>query len=260
MGTSEMTFWDHLDELRSSLLRILAVVVILAVGLFFWLPSLFDPVILGPCFGYFLTYRWFCTLGDLFGLTSPFCDTSFNVGMINLELTAQLLLHLRVAFLLSLVLGCPYLLYEIWRFVRPAFYANERRAFSLAFLLGGALFYVGLTLCYLFIFPITLRFLVGYHVSEHVLNQLSLSSYMSTFLNMHLVFGLVFELPMVALILGKMGLISRAFFKRWRRHAIVLLVFLAALITPTGDPFTLALVSVPLYLLYELSALLVKNE
>ncbi len=260
MPTSEMTFWDHLDELRSSLLRILVVVVLLAIGLFFLLPSLFDPVILGPCFGDFITYRWFCSLGNLFGLSSPFCDASFNVAMINLELTAQFLLHLRVAFLLSLVLGCPYLLYEIWRFVKPAFYANERKAFSLAFLLGGGLFYTGVLLCYFFIFPITLRFLIGYQVSSHVLNQLSLASYMSTFLNMHLVFGLVFELPMVALILSRMGLITRAFFKRWRRHAIVLLVFLAALITPTGDPFTLALVSVPLYLLYELSARLVRKE
>lgn len=260
MATSEMTFWDHLDDLRSSLFRILAVVTLMAIGLFLWLPSLFDPVILGPCFGDFLTYRWFCELGNLFGLTSAFCDTSYTVTMINLELTAQFLLHLRVAFLLSLVLGCPYLLFEAWRFVKPAFYANERRAFSLAFLLGAGLFYVGLAMCYFFIFPITLRFLVGYHVSGHVLNQLSLGSYMSTFLNMHLVFGLVFELPMVALILSKMGLITRAFFKRWRRHAIVVLVFLAALITPTGDPFTLALVSVPLYLLYELSARLVRKE
>lgn len=259
MATSEMTFWDHLDELRSSLLRILAVVVLLAVGVFFLLPSLFDPIILGPCFGDFLTYRWFCDLGDVFGLSSTFCDTSFNVAMINLELTAQFLLHLRVAFLLSLVLGCPYLLYEVWRFVKPAFYANERKAFSLAFLLGGSLFYVGLVICYLFIFPITLRFLIGYQVSGHVVNQLSLTSYMSTFLNLHLVFGLVFEMPMVALILSKMGLITRDFFKRWRRHAIVLLVFIAALITPTGDPFTLALVSVPLYLLYELSAKLVRK-
>lgn len=259
MASSEMTFWDHLDALRTSLLRILLVVAVLAVGVFFLLPDWFDPVILGPCFGDFITYRWFCSLGQLLGLSSPFCDASYQVNVINLELTAQFLLHLRVAFLSSLVLSCPYVLFESWRFIKPALYDNERKGFSLAFLLGGGLFYVGLTVCYLFIFPITLRFLFGYQVSHLVYNQLSLASYMSAFLNLHLVFGLVFELPMLALVLSKLGLITRAFFKRWRRHAIVLLVFLAALITPTGDPFTLALVSIPLVLLYELSGKLVRK-
>jgi sec-independent protein translocase protein TatC len=122
------------------------------------------------------------------------------------------------------------------------------------------LFYVGVSISYWLIFPITLRFLSGYQISQHVVNQLSLNSYVSTFASMNLVMGLVFEMPMLALILSKLGLIGRSFFKKWRRHAIVVLVVLAAFITPTGDPFTLALVSVPLYLLYELSAILVRND
>lgn len=260
MRSDELSFWDHLDELRWVLFRSLAVLVLLSVGFFILMPRIFDTVIMGPCFGDFITYKWFCTAASAVNTSSPFCDASFVINIINIELTTPFMVHIKTSFVLALLLAFPYLLYEIWRFIRPALYEQERKNMSGAFLLGAILFYCGVAMSYLFIFPITLRFLAGYEVSQLVTNQLSLQSYMSTFTGMNLVLGITFEMPMLAMILSKLELITRSFFRKWRRHAIVALVFVAAVITPTGDPFTLTLVSVPLYLLYELSALLVKKE
>jgi sec-independent protein translocase protein TatC len=151
-------------------------------------------------------------------------------------------------------------LFEIWRFISPALYEKEKNSISYSFILGAVLFYAGILISYFLIFPMTLRFLSGYQISEHVVNQLSFDSYISTFVSMNLVMGIIFEMPMLALVLSKLGLINRSFFRKWRRHAIVILVFVAAVITPTGDPFTLTLVALPLHLLYELSALIVRND
>jgi sec-independent protein translocase protein TatC len=258
MSSTDMTFWDHLEALRRTLFRMLAVIGVLGIGLFILMPSIYDPIILGPCFGTFPPYRWFCALGQLINLPSTFCDPTFVLPIINIELTAQFLIQFELAFTLAFLVAIPYVLFELWHFISPALYQKEKKGLQFTFTLGGLLFYIGMLLCYLFIFPITLRFLASYKVSEHVVNQLSLASYMSTFTTMNLLFGLVFELPIVALVLSKLGLINRSFFKKWRRHALVILVIIAAVITPTGDPFTLTLVSLPLYLLYELSALLVK--
>jgi len=260
MAVTEMTFWDHLDELRKVIFRCLGAILIAGIALFTVMPDIFDKVILGPCFGSFPVYQWLATLSQYFSIPSSFCDPSFKIKLINIQLTSQFLIHFKISFLLATILIFPYILFEIWHFISPALYLKEKKGFLFAFILGTLLFYIGISISYLFIFPISLRFLAGYQVSQFVVNQLSLDSYISTFTSLNLIMGLVFELPMLAFILSKLGLIKRSFFKRWRRHAIVLLVFLAAVITPTGDPFTLSLVAVPLYLLYELSGLLVKKD
>ena len=260
MPSDELSFWDHLDELRKILFRSLAVLALLSVGFFLLMPSIFDTVIMGPCFGSFITYRWFNFVASIMHTVSLFSDTAYTVNIINIELITPFMVHIQTSFTLAILLAFPYLLFEIWRFIRPALYEKERKSISSTFVLGAFLFYCGVAMSYLFIFPVTLRFLAGYQVSKLVANQLSLQSYMSTFTNLNLVMGLTFELPMLAMILSKLGLITRSFFRKWRRHAIVVLVFIAAVITPTGDPFTLTLVSIPLYLLYEISALLVKDD
>lgn len=256
----EMTFWDHLDELRRVIFRCLGAMVLVTVGLFLVMPNFFDSVILAPCFGNFPIYDFFCTLSHYLNLPTSFCDKSFEINIINIQLTSQFLIHIRSSFLVSTIVIFPYILFEIWRFVSPALYEKEKKSISFSFVLGALLFYTGILISYFIIFPMTLRFLTGYQISEHVVNQLSLDSYVSTFVSMNMVMGLIFEMPMLALVLSKLGLVKRSFFKKWRRHAILILVFVAAVITPTGDPFTLTLVALPLYLLYELSALIVKND
>jgi len=224
------------------------------------MPKIFDPVIMAPCFGDFPVYNLFCSLSHFITIPSSFCDKAFEINIINIQLSSQFLIHIRTSFILAIVVVFPYLLFEIWKFVSPALYEKEKTSISLSFILGAVLFYIGILMGYFLIFPITLRFLAGYQISQHVVNQLSFDSYISTFVSLNLVMGIIFEMPLLALILSKLGLVDRSFFRKWRRHAIVILVIVAAVITPTGDPFTLALVTLPLYLLYEFSALIVRKE
>lgn len=256
----EMTFWDHLDELRKVIFRVLAVAVLASVGLFIVMPTFFDTVILAPCYGDFPIYSLFCYVGNLIGMSTDFCNPDFKISLINIQLTSQFLIHIRSSFMIATLVVFPYILFEIWNFVRPALYDKEKKSISIAFLLGAMLFYTGMAVSYFIIFPMTLRFLAGYQLSDHIVNQLSLDSYISTFVSMNLAMGIIFEMPMLALLLSKLGLITRSFFKKWRKHAIVILVFIAAVITPTGDPFTLTLVALPLYMLWELSGMIVRKE
>lgn len=256
----EMTFWDHLEELRRVIFRCIGAVLAVSVGLFIFMPKIFDSVIMAPCFGDFPVYNLFCSLGRFITLPSSFCDQTFEIRIINIQLTSQFLIHIRTSFLLATIAIFPYLLFEIWKFVSPALYDKEKNSIRFSFVLGAGLFYTGILISYYLIFPITLRFLAGYQISQHVVNQISFDSYISTFVSMNLVMGIVFEMPMLALVLSKLGLIDRSFFRKWRRHAIVILVIVAAVITPTGDPFTLTLVALPLYFLYELSALIVRKD
>jgi sec-independent protein translocase protein TatC len=149
-------------------------------------------------------------------------------------------------------------MFEVWRFIRPALYENEKKSVRWVFLFGTVMFFIGCAIGYFMVFPMTLRFLATYQISEAIEEQVSLDSYMDNFLMLIFIMGIIFEMPLVSWLLSKLGLLKRSFFARYRRHAIVVLLMLAALITPSGDPFTLSLVFIPLYSLYELSAFFVK--
>lgn len=255
----EMSFWEHLDDLRAVLIKIAVVLVVAAVALFVWMPDIFDRVILAPCNGDFVLYRWIDRLAGLMpGM--PETGGQFHVDLINIQLASQLYIHLSTSFWLAVVLTFPVILYLLWTFIAPALYQNERRGVRRAFLFGVLMFYMGVAVGYYMVFPIILRFLADYHVSALVPNQVSLDSYMDTFLMMVFFMGVVFELPLLSWLLGSVGVLHRDFFAKYRRHAIVALVMLAAMITPTGDLFTLAVVFMPLYVLYEASALLVPKS
>lgn len=252
----EMSFWEHLDDLRGVLIKIAVVLVIAAVILFIWMPDIFDRVILAPCSSDFALYRWI----DRLAATIPGMSElggDFHVDLINIQLASQLYIHLSTSFWLAVVLTFPIILYLLWTFIAPALYQNERRGVRRAFLFGVFMFYLGVAVGYFLVFPIILRFLADYHVSQLVPNQVSLDSYMDNFLMMVFFMGVVFELPLLCWLLGNIGVLHRDFFSKYRRHAIVALVVLAAIITPTGDLFTLSVVFLPLYILYEASALLV---
>ncbi len=244
----EMSFWDHLEELRWCLLRVVVVFVIALVGCFIALPHIFDTLILGPAHADFFLYRW---LGFIYG-------PGEDVSIININVASQFMTHISVSMWMALLIIFPYLMYQIWVFVRPALFDKEVRGVRSAFLGGTGLFYLGCTVGYLVIFPIIFKFLTAYRVSDSIVNQINLNSYMGILLSMVFVMGLVFELPSLSWLLGKLGVISRELLKSWRRYAVVVLLVLAALITPTGDPFTLLVVFLPLYGLYELSICVVK--
>ena len=248
-----MSFWDHLDALRAVLIKIAVVLVVFAGVLFVYMPDIFDSVILAPCRGDFVLYRLFERITAGIPFAPQFSTQGFHVNLINIQLASQFFIHMSTSFWLALVLAFP-----LWTFVRPALYERERHGVRLAFGIGVLMFYLGVAVGYFTVFPVTLRFLADYHVSAMVPNQISLDSYMDTFLMMIFIMGVVFELPLLAWLLGSVGILHRSFFSTYRRHAIVLLLVLAAVITPTGDPFTLMIVFLPIYLLYELSAFLVK--
>lgn len=256
---SEMTFWDHLDDLRSVMFKGIAVFVAAAATLFAFMPWIFDNVILAPCRGDFITYRLFDRFAAMFhDHGSELSD--FHVELINIQLASQFFIHMSSSCWLALAVTFPVLIYLMWGFVKPGLYEKERRGSKLAFMFGNLMFYTGMASGYFLVFPLAVRFLSDYQLSPLIPNQISIDSYMDTFVTLILVMGMVFELPLLAWLLGRTGLLSRSFFNRYRRHAIVALLVLAAVITPTGDPFTLFAVFIPIYLLWELSSFMVPSR
>lgn len=251
-----MTFWEHLDEFRSVLFKSAVVLVVIMAALFMCKEFLFEQIIFAPTNSNFILYKWFDTALAYFNL--PVLEP-FNIDLINIELSAQFFIHISTTFYFSLVIATPFILYQLWTFVSPALYDNEKKAAVGAFFFAGILFFLGVLVGYYLVFPLTLRFLGTYQVSSDVVNQISLQSYVSMFTWLILVMGLVFEMPSLAAILSKFGIISKSLLKKYRRHAFVILLVIAALITPSGDPFTLFAVGLPLYALYEVSILVCRD-
>ena len=243
--TGEMTFWDHLEELRGSLFRMLAVFGVAVVVLFFFKDFLFDDLILAPSKSDFFLYR---LLGADFSLT-----------LVNIEVAAQFMIHMKITFICALIVTFPYLVYEVWRFVAPALYEKEKKAVRGAFLFASVLFYIGVAVGYTIVFPLMLNFFSGYQVSPDIPNTFSLTSYISLFTSLVLTFGIVFEFPTVIAVLSSLGIVTKETLSSFRKHAICAVLILAAVITPSGDPFSLMVVSVPLYLLYEFSILICRK-
>ncbi len=253
---TEMSFWEHLEVLRWALFRVLGVFLALFVIVLALMPRIFDTLILGPTSGDFFIYAFLERLsGGLFSTVD-----GFNVRIININVASQFMTHINTSLQLALILAFPYLVYELWRYIKPALFPREVRNVRTAFLGGTVMFYLGCAVGYCLVFPFTFRFLAEYELSQEIENQINLQSYISTFTTMILVMGIVFEMPLVAWLLGRLGVIHKEWLKRYRRHAIVALMAAAAFITPSGDPFTLMVVFIPLYLLYELSILMVRPQ
>ena len=244
--TPTMTFWDHLDELRSVIIRTLVVTVAAAAVAFCLKEQLFD-IVLAPRSSDFITYR-------LMGVEP------FSIHLMNTRLTEQFMIHLKTAMYAGVLVALPYIVYLLFGFISPALYDNERKYATLLCTSGYLMFMLGTLLNYFLIFPLTVKFLGTYQVSPDVANMLTLQSYMDTMLMMNLVMGIIFELPVVSWILGRMGLINAQMMRAMRRHAVVAILVVAAIITPTTDAFTLFIVALPIWLLYELSILIVKSS
>lgn len=244
--TSEnKSFWDHLEDLRGSLIRVLVSVLVFSV-LAFCFKNLLFKVVLAPKSSTFFMYKLF-GIGD------------FELSLMNTGLTEQFAIHLKTAFAFGVLLASPYIIKVLFDFVRPALYEDERKHSVSLVVAAYVMFLLGVAVNYLFVFPLTLRFLGTYQVSEQVRNMLTLQSYMDTLLMMSMVFGILFEIPVVSWLLARFGMLKAEWMTRYRRHAVVAILILAAVITPTGDAFTLFIVSLPIWLLYELSVMVVKR-
>ena len=248
---ADKTFWGHVEGFRWVLIRCVIVVFGLAVAAFCYKDFVFERIILAPCNADFVTYRLLSKIGLV-----------ANVGqieLININLASQLMTHLSVSLYLALVLAFPYLIVELWLFVSPALYSSERRPAIAAVAAFFIQFFLGVALAYYLIFPLTFNFLGTYQVSARVENQISLSSYISTFIGLLFTLGLVFELPIAAYFFARIGVLKASFLNRWRKVAIVLVLVAAALITPSTDVFTMCLVALPLWLLYEFSIVVTRH-
>lgn len=239
-----MSFWDHLEALRGTLFRSVLSVVILS-AIFLCIPKLLFQAVLWPTQADFLLYRL------------PGVD--FSMSLVNIELSAQFFTYMKVAVLSGVVLAFPLIVWEIWKFIAPALYEKERQAVRKAFFLSSGLFYVGVAVGYFVVLPVCLMFFVNFSISDAIVNTISLSSYMSLFTSMVFLIGLLFEFPAVVLVLSSLGVLNRSMLRKGRKFAFVVVLILAALITPS-DPFSMFVLAVPLYGLYEFSILLCRKE
>lgn len=254
-NSGEMPFTEHLAVLSKMLMRLAVVLCVLMMALFCFKDEVFT-LLLAPKEYNFITFRAIELLLHRCG--SDFCFEPYHVQLINTELSGQFMAHLSTSFYLSVLLASPYILVEVFAFVLPALYDNERFwAKRVAFVMY-VLFATGILMNYFVLFPISFRFLGTYQVSDDVVNNITLGSYISTFSTLTFLMGLVFQLPLVCWFLGRIGVINARMMRQYRRHALVGIMVVAALITPP-DVFTLILVTLPLYLLYEASIWVVRK-
>ena len=252
--TNTQSFWEHLDVLRTAIMKIVVVAVVFGIAAFFFKEQLFD-VVLAPKDDRFITYQ---LLNRIAAWAGDSMD-SFSIRLINTGLAQQFIIHMKTALCAGVLCTSPYILYQLFRFVSPALYDNERKYVTRMVGGGYAMFSLGVLVSYFLIFPLTFRFLGTYQVSGDVDNLISLDSYISTLVMMCLAMGIVFEIPILSWLFAKLGFLSAEFMRKYRKHAIVIILAVSAIITPTSDVFTLSLVALPMWILYEMSILIVKR-
>lgn len=250
---AEMSFFDHLDVLRGHLIRASIAIVTFTILAFSFYDFIFDKIIMGPGRIDFWTYKMMCTAAEKFNLGADFCVKKLNYNIINTEMGGQFTLQLNSSLMIGIVLGFPYLLFEVWRFVKPALHEVERKSATGFVFWASVLFAVGLLFGYYIISPLSINFLSNYEVSSIINNQITIASYFSVVATLTIGSGIIFELPIIIFILSKLGIMTPAFMRSSRRYAAVIILIIAAVVTPTPDLVTMLTVSFPLFLLYEAS-------
>ncbi len=256
-GDKEMSFLEHLEELRWHIIRSVAAILIFMVIAFMFKSFIFDKIILAPKSPQFFTNRILCQLGGLLN-TDLLCINTKPFQLINIGMSGQLTTHIAVAIVAGLIIAFPYVLWEFWLFFKPALHSNEREHARGAVMVASFLFLTGVVFGYYMIVPLSIHFLGSYEISSQVVNQINIRSYIGTISSICLASGVIFELPIVIFFLTKIGVVTPAFLKKYRKHAIVIVFVLAAIITPP-DVFSQTLVSIPLLLLYEIGIIVSKR-
>jgi len=247
---SEMSFLDHLEVMRWHLLRSILAIVIMALVAFVFKEIVFDKIILAPKEPGFPTNRWLCQLGEILGL-ERICINQNPFSLQTVKMAEQFSMHIMVSLIVGIVMAFPYIFFEFWRFIIPALYEKEKQNAGGAVFYTSLLFILGVAFGYYIISPLSVNFLGNYKVSESVISAPTLRSYVSTITSVVLAAGIVFQLPIVIYFLSKVGLVTPDFLKKYRRHSLILIVTLSAIITPP-DVFSQVLVALPLMVLYEI--------
>ena len=250
---TEMPFLEHLEALRWHLARSAAVVTLMGLLLFCYKDFVFSTVIFGPMHSDFLTYKELCKISHWLALEDTLCMQNISFNLINIDLSGQFTTHIWTSFVGGVILSSPYVLWELWRFVKPALQEKERKHTRGIVFFASSLFSMGILFRYYIIVPMTINFLGNYQVSPLVRNTIAMDSYISTVTILTLLMGIVFQLPIVIFFLTKVGLLDPSFMRNYRKQAIVVILVVAAVITPSSDIPTLVIVATPLYFLYEVS-------
>jgi len=247
-----MTFLQHLEELRWHIVRSVLAILLAAIALFVFKDFVFGQVILSPTKPDFATYKFLCWFSNQLGMGDKLCIGSIPLTLLNTEMVGQFLAHIRISLSLGLVLASPYVFWEVWRFVRPALYANEMKHTRGFVLITTLLFLVGVLFSYFVIVPFSVTFLGTYQVDPAVSNQIRLSSYVQFLTMLCFAGGIIFQLPIATWLLSKIGVVTPQFMKKYRKHSLIAILIASAVITPP-DVFSQILLAVPIYGLYEIS-------
>ncbi|MDB5286832.1 MAG: preprotein translocase subunit TatC [Mucilaginibacter sp.] len=251
---AEMSFFDHLEALRWHLVRSAVAIVVFTAAAFYFYDFIFGTIIMGPSKPSFWTYRMLCNLGEWLH-RDGFCINKINISLLNTDMAGQFTLQINSSLLIGITAGFPYLLWELWRFIKPALHEKERKAASGFVIYATFLFILGVMFGYYVITPESINFLSNYTVSSQIQNLFSVDSYMSSVATLTLATGVVFELPIVVYVLSSLGILNAKFMRETRRYAVVAILIIAAVVTPTPDMLTMTIVSIPLFILYEVGIL-----
>lgn len=250
--SEDLTFWDHADVFRVYLLRSVLIILILSIAAFFFKDFLFNAIILGPKHPDFITYRLLCDLGRKFNIDA-LCFKEIPFALINLDLGGQFRWHIIISVVTGIIAGFPFILLQLWYFVKPALKPHELFHARAAIFYIIILFTLGVLFGYYVILPLTINFLANYQLSADIKNQITINSYISTTTWLPISTGAVFELPVLVFFLSKIGFVTANFLRKYRNYAVIIILIIAGIITPSTDMFSQVLVAVPLYALYEIS-------
>lgn len=250
---NDMPFLEHLEVLRWHIVRSVIVILVFFLIALFAKHWIFDVFIFGPTHDDFITYRLMCQFSEWLGMEDLLCLKGVKINFINTELAGQFMMHIKISFLTGFICGFPFIIYELWKFIKPALYQKETNYTKGIVFFTSVLFLIGVAFGYFVLIPFSVNFFATYSISDSVQNLFTVTNYISFITIFMLSCGLMFELPMIVYFLSKVGLLTPSFMRNYRRHAVVILMIVAAVITPTADVGTMLLVFVPLYFLYEIS-------
>jgi sec-independent protein translocase protein TatC len=252
----EMSFLEHLEELRWHVVRALAAVLIFTIAAFAFAPWIFHNIIFAPARVDFPTFTWLCNIGHFFGSGDALCVKEIPFKVQSRYMTGQFSMHIIASFVIGLVVAFPYVVWELWRFIKPGLYNREKNSSRGAVASISFLFLTGIMFGYYIMSPIMISFLANYQISDMIVNEFDITSYVGTIVGVVFGSGVLFQLPVVMYFLTKVGIVTPAYLRRYRKHAIVIILIVGAIVTPTADPLSQGLISIPLYLLYEISILI----
>ncbi|GGG99409.1 Sec-independent protein translocase protein TatC [Polaribacter pacificus] len=248
----EMSFLGHLEELRWHLVRSSVAIMLVAVVAFIFQKQVFNNFLIAHLKPDFVTYQFFCKIFASIGIESGFCNVNFPQKLQSLELTQQFMSSIWISFVLGIIVSFPYILWEMWRFIAPGLHENEQKRSRGFLFIASLLFFIGVLFSYYVIAPMSVSFFYGYQISDMIVNNFTMNSYISLITNTLLGVSLIFELPVLIYFLAKIGLVTPEFLRKYRKHAFVVVLILAAIITPP-DVGTQIIVSIPIVILYEVS-------